>query len=172
MEDYLKLGGQVLPSLIGAYGSQKQADAQSDLADKYFGMGAPYRSKLESLYANPSAFLSSPEVQVPVQQGTDALARSLSTQGNPAGSGRALSEIQNYATNSLFGRLGDEKNRLANFGGLSSFNAASPNAAQNAITSQGQVYGDLGYGVGQVLSPQQTSLSNLLRQYNIQQGLA
>lgn len=33
-----------------------------------------------------------------VQQGTDAMARSLSIEGNPAGSGRALQQLQNYAT--------------------------------------------------------------------------
>jgi hypothetical protein len=172
MDDYLKLGGQVLPSLISAYGSQRQADAQSDLADRYFGMGAPYRSRLASLYDDPSAFLSSPEVQIPVQQGTDATARALSTGGNPAGSGRALQEIQNYSANQLFGRFGQEKDRLAGFGGLSGYNAAAPGAANAAINAQGQVYGDLGYGAGQVLNPQQTSLQALLKQYNLSQGLA
>lgn len=172
LPDYLKVAGQVLPSLISAYGSQRQADAQSDLADRYFGMGAPYRSRLASLYDDPSAFLSSPEVQIPVQQGTDATARALSTGGNPAGSGRALQEIQNYSANQLFGRLGQEKDRLAGFGGLSGYNAAAPGAANAAINAQGQVYGDLGYGVGQVLNPQQTSLQALLKQYNLSQGLA
>lgn len=36
-----------------------------------------------------------------VQQGTNAMARSLSTEGNPAGSGRAQQELQNYATIAL-----------------------------------------------------------------------
>ena len=36
-----------------------------------------------------------------VQQGTNMLARSLSTEGNPAGSGRAQQELQNYATVAL-----------------------------------------------------------------------
>jgi len=171
LEEWMKLGGQVLPSLISAYGSQKQANAQGDLADRYFGMGAPYRGRLEALYADPGAFLSSPEVQIPVQQGTDATARALSVQGNPAGSGRALQEIQNYSANQLFGKLGQEKDRLAGFGGLTAYNQAAPVAAQNAITAQGTVYGDLGYGVGQVLNPQQQSLQSILKQYNLSQGL-
>lgn len=36
-----------------------------------------------------------------VQEGTNSLSRSLSTQGNPAGSGRAQQELQNYATKTL-----------------------------------------------------------------------
>ena len=171
-DDYLRLAGQIGPSLLSAYGSNKQANAQERLAAEYRGMGAPYRSRLADLYANPSSFLTSPEVQIPVQQGTDATARALSVQGNPAGSGRALSEIQNYASNQLFGRLGQEKDRLAGFGGLSAYNAAAPGAANAAINAQGQVYGDLGYGVGQALNPQQQSLAALLKQYQVQQGLA
>src|SRR3990167_2842626 len=116
--DYLTVFGQVAPSLISAYGSNEQRKSQEQLAAEYKGMGAPYRSRPADLYADPNAFLTSPEVTVPVQQGTDALARSLSTRGNPAGSGTALSEIQNYASNTLFGKLGQEKDRLAGFGGL------------------------------------------------------
>jgi len=45
--------------------------------------------------------LSPEDEQNIVQQGTNAMARSLSTEGNPAGSGRAQQELQNYATRTL-----------------------------------------------------------------------
>ena len=116
-------------------------------------MGAPYRGRLADLYSNPSAFLNSPEVQVPVQQGTNALARALSVQGNPIGSGTALQELQNYSSNQLFGRLGQEKDRLAGFGGLSAYNQAAPGAANNAIDANYGVYGALGKGAANIFNP-------------------
>jgi hypothetical protein len=163
--DYLSVTGQVAPALISAYGSNEQRKSQEQLAAEYRAMGAPYRDRLAGLYADPSGFLTSPEVTIPVQQGTDSLARALSVKGNPAGSGTALQEIQNYSANQLFGRLGQEKDRLAGFGGLSYYNQAAPMASQQAINAQGTVYGDIGYGVGNVMNPQQQSLAQLLRQY-------
>jgi hypothetical protein len=163
-DDWMKAVGAVAPSLLGAVGASQQTDAMKDLAGQFAGYGAPYRSKLADLYANPSSFLSSPEVQVPVQQGTDALARSLSAKvGNPIGNPTALSEIQNYASNQLFGRLGQEKDRLAGFGGLSAYNQAAPGAAAGAAGSEGNIFNALGYGLGNLLSPQ-TSLESLLKQ--------
>ena len=139
--------------------------------------GAPYRDRLAGLYADPTSFLSSPEVMVPVQQATDALARALSVKGNPAGNPAAMSEIQNYASNQLFGRLGQEKDRLSGFGGLSAFNQAgatvpgigsslpgSATAGSNVGTSGGlsallggaqagaQQWGDLGRGLRNLMS--------------------
>lgn len=157
--------GNLLTGGLGAYASNQQANAYSDIAREQmtaeqaryndlvrreaerFGImtgredtaiakndalragaqaiGAPYRGRLESLYANPSSFLTSPEVQVPVQQGTDIMARALSArEGNPVASGGALQQLQSYASDQLFGKLGDEKKRLADFGGLGSYNAA------------------------------------------------
>lgn len=174
--NYWRMAGQVLPSIISAYGSNEQRKSQEQLAAEYRAMGAPYRDRLAALYANPNAFLTSPEVTVPVQQGTDSLARALSVNGNPAGSGRALQEIQNYSANQLFGKLGQEKDRLAGFGGLSFYNQAAPGASTAAINAQGQVYGDLGYGVGNVMNPQQynnnQSLAAILKAYNTSQGLS
>lgn len=170
-DDYLTLFGQVAPSLLGMYGADRQADALGAQAARYEAMGAPYRDRLGELYSDPTAFLNSPEVKVPVQMGTDALARALSTQGNPAGSGNALQQLQSYSTNQLFGRLGQEKDRLAGFGGLTAYNSAAPSAATNAIGAERGFYDALGYGAGQVLNPPR-SLEEILKQYNISQGLA
>jgi len=153
------------------YASDQQANAMGDLAARYEGYGAPYRDRLADLYSDPTAFLDSPEVKVPVQMGTDALARALSTQGNPAGSGTALQELQNYSANQFFGRLGQEKDRLAGFGGLTAYNAAAPQAASNAVNAERGVYDALGYGIGAVTNPPR-SLADILKSYNISQGLA
>jgi len=164
-QDYLSLTGQIAPSLLGIYASDKQTDALKGLSEQYQAIGAPYRSRLEELYANPNAFLTSPEVTVPVQQGTDIMARSLSTSGNPIGSGNALQQLQSYSADQLFGRLGQEKDRLAGFGGLASYNAAAPAAATNAIGSQANIYNAIGGGIADVFTPRRNrSLADILRE--------
>ena len=140
-------------------------------------VGAPYRGRLESLYADPTSFLSSPEVRVPVQQGTDIMARSLSArEGNPLGSGGALQQLQSYASDQLFGKLGQEKDRLGTLGGVANYNAAGASvpgivtslsgnpatqgfanvgdAAQNsAIQSEGNIWGQLGQATSNIFNP-------------------
>jgi hypothetical protein len=155
--DAMKAIGALGSSALGYMGSNKQTDALTAQADKYSAMGAPYRDKLAGLYADPSKFLTSAEVQVPVQQGTNALMRSLSTQGNPWGSGNALQQGQNYASDQLFGKLGQEKDRLAGFGGLSSYNQAAPQASTNAIASGSNAYNAIGSGIGNIFNPPQTA---------------
>lgn len=160
-----QLLGKLLPGLLGAYGAKEQSNDYEALAREYMAMGAPYRDKLASLYANPGAFLTSPEVQVPVDQATSSLARALSVGGNPIGSGNALQEIQNFSANQLFGRLGQEKDRLAGFGGLSSYNQAAPGASGAAINAQGGVYDALGATAANVFDPPKT-LAQTLAEFN------
>lgn len=163
----LKLLGQLGAAGLGAYASNKQAGALQGLASKYSEYGAPYRAMLAQSYADPSAYLANdPSIQAAVNQGTNALARSLSVRGNPAQSGTALTDIQNYATQNLYGQLGNERNRLANFGGLSGFNAAAPTLDAQAVGQQGNAYNALGYGLQQVTNPQ-TSLTDLVKALQI-----
>lgn len=159
----LNLLGKLGATGLGMYGANQQSNQLQGLADQYLNLGAPYRNMLASSYANPSAFLqNSPDIQASVDQGTNALARSLSQTGNPAQNGRALHELQNYATNSLYGQLGNERNRLANFGGLSSFNQAAPQLGAQSINAGNGVYNALGYGLSQVTQPQ-PSLTDLMK---------
>ena len=176
VDDWLKVAGTAAPGLIAAYASGQQGDAIKDIAgqqqaqfDKYFQMGQPYRDRLAGLYADPSKFLSSQEVQAPVQQGTDALARSLSAKvGNPIDNMTALGELQNYSANQLFGRLGQEKDRLAGFGGLSAYNQAG--ASGNTLQAQlmganadAGIWGGLGRAAGDVFNSAST-LGEILKQ--------
>jgi hypothetical protein len=159
--DFASILGAAAPGLIGAYASTQQTQAMKDLANQFASYGAPYRQRLSDLYANPSSFLSSQEVQKPVQMGSDILARSLSTNGNPIGSGNALQQLQSYSSDQLFGRLGQEKDRLGGFGGLTAYNAAAPAAATSAVGSNANAYNALGAAASNVFNPPQTLAQSL-----------
>ena len=146
---------------LGAYASNQQANSLNDLANKYDSYGAPYRAQLSSLMANPNSFINSNEVQVPVQQGTNALMRSLSTSGNPFGSGNALQQGQNYASNSFYDKLQGKENQLAAFGGLANFNSSAPGAATAAIGAQGNAANAIGAGLNDIFNPPKTLAENL-----------
>lgn len=154
--DLSRLLGAALPAGLGYLGASKQTDAYNDLANKYMGLGAPYRDLLSQYTTDPNKFINSPGVQSSVNQGTSALARALSVNGNPAGSGHALQELQNYATNSLWGQYGAERDRLAGYGGLTNYAAAAPGAASGAINAEASGYNALGYGLGSYLNPKPT----------------
>lgn len=161
-----QIAAGAIPAAFGAFGANQQANQYGALANQYMAMGAPYRSRLSDLYSDPEDWLNSPEVQIPVQQGTNILARSLSTKGNPTGSGNALQELQNYASKQLFDRLGSEKDRLAGFGGLSAYNSAAPSAANAQIGAQKGIYDAIGAGAADIFNPpRRYNLQDLLRGY-------
>lgn len=157
--------GNLLGAGLGFAGSYEQTQALKDLAEKQMAMGAPYRDKLLQLYTpqGVNAWMQGADVTAPVQQGTDALMRSLSVHGNPFGSGHALQEGQDYATQQLYGQLGNERNRLANFGGLSAFNSAAPGTSTAAINAGTGMYNAAGYGISQ-LFPQQNPYASMVNQ--------
>lgn len=161
-----KILGQLAATGLGIYGANRQAGQIGTLAQQYAGYGAPYRAMLEQSYADPASFLkNSPDIQASVNQGTDALARSLSTQGNPTGNGNSLQQLQNYATQGLYGQLGNQRNQLANFGGLSNFNAAAPGLAGQAITAGGGALNAIGSGISAITNPP-TTLEQALNAMN------
>jgi len=144
---------------LGAYASNQQSNALAEQAAKFAEFGAPYRQQLASLQSDPGSFLSSPRVTSAVDQGTSAMARALSARdGNPTGSGRALQELQNYSTNQLYGQLTNRENQLANFGGLSNFNAAAPSANLASVQQTGNMYNAIGAGINDIFNPQPTYL--------------
>jgi hypothetical protein len=161
-----KLLGALGGSSLGIAGSKNVANKYDAMNNQYMGFSQPYRDQLSQLYSNPDSFLNSQAVQAPVQQGTNALARSLSVNGNPAGSPAAMGEIQNYASNQLFGRLGEEKNRLAALSGIPQFNTAAPVAASNAAQNYGGQYTAAGSGLAD-LTNQSPSLSDYLKKLGL-----
>jgi hypothetical protein len=168
--DLLSVLGNAAPGLLGAYASSRQTDAMKTMSDQFAGYGAPYRQRLADLYADPSKFLSSPDVQKPVQMGSDIMARSLSVQGNPTGSGNALQQLQSYSADQLFGRLGQEKDRLGGFGGLTAYNSAAPSAASNAIGANANVANSLGAAANNVFNPPKT-LAQQLQEFKTLSGV-
>ena len=115
-----------------AFDSATNANIAADTAARgeAKAIGAPYRQRLNDLYNDPSSFLRSDQVQVPLQQGTNMLARSLGVNGNPMGSGNSLQALQDYTTEGMWSKLGAERDRLAGFGGLSAYNSLG---AQNPL---------------------------------------
>ena len=155
-------------------------------------MGAPYRKQLSDLVSDPSSFLQSPGVRASVDQGTNSLARALSAKvGNPIENMTALGDIQGYSTNALYGKLGEEMQRLGTLGGLGSFGTAGAtipgigtnlnqnvqNAGSQAQTGSIQadrdLLGNISYGLSSILNPQpqtnsiETQLARLLGGSNI-----
>lgn len=133
------LGG-LLGSTVGLIGAGSQQNAYQGYADWARNQGQPYRDALQGSYANPMGYLSSPEVTGAVQQGTDALSRSLSMGGNPVGSGGALQQLQNYSTNQQLDRLAQYRQQLGGFGGMNAINQSIPGAAGAAIGAQGNTW--------------------------------
>jgi hypothetical protein len=89
------------------------------------GVGA-LMMMLNAMRQRKDAKAGEADEQAAVQQGTNAMARSLSTQGNPAGSGRAQQELTNYASTALArfraarrDKLSQANNNLYGAGGAS-----------------------------------------------------
>lgn len=162
-----KILGSLGSAGLGATGSKNLSNKYDAMSKRYEGFGQDYRDRLAATYKDPNAWLNSAEVQAPVQQGTNALARSLSIKGNPAGSPAAMGEIENFASNQLFGKLGQERDRLANFGGLNTFSAAAPGAASKAADAGAGVYNAAGSGLADLTNPQ-PSLMDFLKQLKAQ----
>lgn len=157
----LDLIGKGLGLGLGVYGSNKQADATKSLADQYMSMGAPYRTSLAQLEANPEGFYKSPLVQGALQQGSDALARSLSAKvGNPILNPTALQEMQNFTTRGLLDAYNNRFSQLAGAGQLG-VSQAAPLGVQ-ANQAQGTTYNALGAGIQSVFGNQRDYTGELL----------
>ena len=153
--DWMKAIGSLVPSLLGAYASNQQTNALTDLAKKYQDFGAPYRQQLADITANPDNFYNS----LGAQKATDSVLHKLSIGGNPSGSPYK----QQLAVDSLWNEYGKERDRLAGFGGLTNYNAAAPSLDAQAVNSQGNMYNALGAGLNDIFNPK-TSLADLLKQ--------
>jgi hypothetical protein len=153
--------GKLLATGLGGVGASQKADASSNLYRDFMDLGKPYRDSLASLEANPAAYYQSPEIQGAQQQGSDAMARSLSaTVGDPIFNKTALQEMQNYNQAGLLNQLNQRRSFLANAGGLGVGQAAG--LGSQAAQSQGGVYNALGAGLGTVFGNQKDYASELL----------
>jgi hypothetical protein len=100
----------------------------------------PFYTELQKLQNDPTSFLTSERVQAPIQQGTDALARSLSAKvGNPIDNPSALQEIQNYTSNAFYNKLGERENQLAGWVNLPAYGSAGATIPGTGSTLPGSV---------------------------------
>lgn len=150
--------GAIGSSLLGVLGSRDQASAYRDTANQFLNMGAPYRDRLASLYANPESYTTGPEMQGVMK----AFNQSLSAQyGNPYMSPTATAQSVSYG----LGALGKEKDRLAGYGGLG-FNPSGVAGLSAQGASNSGTYNALGAGLAQLTQPQNTlnsTMEDLLR---------
>lgn len=160
-QDWLSLAGQLGSVGLGVYGANRQADATSDLYDRFFSLGAPYRQSLAALEANPQGFYSSPMVQGALQQGSDALSRSLSAKvGNPILNPTALQEMQNYTSRGLLDAYNQRFSQLAGAGQLGVSQSAG--LGSQAASAQGGVPNALGAGLSSVFGKEQNYAQQLI----------
>lgn len=157
--DWASIIGKLGATALGVAGASQQTRSLQQLANRFDSYGAPYRARLAETYANPTGWLQSPEVQGPVQQGVNDMARALSMQA-PGGS--VMHELTDYASNQLFGKLGQERDRLAGFGGLTGYSAAAPAAMTAATQSQAGPFNALGAGLNTITNPQRTLAQDLM----------
>jgi len=164
----LGLTGDALSGLLGLYGANQQSKSAENLYNQQLALGAPYRAELANLNSNPSSFYSSPMFQGALQQGSDAMARSLSAKvGNPILNPTALQSMQDYTTRGSLDAFNQRFNQLSSAGQLGL--GAVPSLGTNAISAQGGVANALGAGIGSLTdnTPDYTAqLMNLLRNRN------
>ena len=149
MDDWLQVLSKGGSAVLGLAGASQQAGAQKDLANEWLNLGAPYRASLAELNANPQSFYSSPMFQGALQQGSDALSRSLSAKvGNPILNPTALQEMQNYTTKGSLDQYNNRFAQLANAGQLGLGPAAT--FSGQAANSTGNIYNAAGAGLQSV----------------------
>jgi hypothetical protein len=164
--DLAKILGNVGAAGLGAYASNQQAGALTDLANKYMGFGAPSRDRYEASFA-PGFDLSAsdPAYKGALDSTMDATLRRLSTQGNPFGNPGGLIEANKAVVNSTALPALQEYRRLnAGTGGLANMNAAAPATANAAIGASGNVYNAIGSGIADITNPK-TSFADLIKKY-------
>jgi hypothetical protein len=153
--------GKVLPSALGYYGADKQADSYRDMMNQYYGMGAPYRNLLQQSYQPGFDLNNEPGFKNAMDTGLNTWLRAASagrasgvSRGNPLDVNNAGASIegQKYITGSLaLPYLTNYRSGLMGAGQL----GLGPSAqfGNNSIQAQGGKYDAIGYGLGEIFNP-------------------
>lgn len=164
-DDLAKLAGILGSTGLGVLGANKQADAFKEASDKYFGLGAPYRDRLNASYGTGFDLTKEdPQFKNALNTSADTVLRRLSAnEGNPFDNPGGTAEAMRYVTGSTYlPQLNTYRSQLGSFGGLG-VNTAGTMDATKASTSGG-LYDALGYGLGQLTgSGTNTTLDQLLK---------
>lgn len=163
--DWTSVLGTAAATGVGIYGANEQANKLKEIADRLYATGAPSRGRYEASFDPGFTMANDPGYQGALDTTTDTLLRRASVGGNPVGNPGVLAEIAKYVTgNVALPALQNYRTQNANTGGYSSFNTAAPTTATNAVNAGANVYGDVGYGIGQATNPRpQFSLSDIYR---------
>lgn len=151
--DWTQVLGGAGSALLGVAGSNAQADAYSDVANKYLALGAPYRDKLTASYAPGFSMADQPDFQNALDVGAQAAARATSARvGNPVDNPGAYAEMQKYITGSLaLPQLNTYRSQLGSFGGLGVNTAGT--ASMGGASQAGGMYDAIGSGLASLTKP-------------------
>jgi hypothetical protein len=150
--DWLSILGTAGATGLGMFGAGQQASALRDIANQARGDRAPFLAKSTEYLNNPNAYLEGPG-----KASMDAVLRSLSVKGNPAGMPSSMGLAGEYGLKSWL----DATTGLGNLG-LAGEDSRS-NTLAKAAGADSNVLNALGYGIGTVTNPPVT-LESLLRQ--------
>lgn len=154
---------------LGAYASNQQAGALSDLANKYSEYGAPSRARFEASMTPGFDPNSIPGYAGALDSTSKSVLAKLSaTGGNPFGSPGALIDANKAIVSGTALPAINEYQRLnLSAGGLGNLNAAIPALQSQAIGQDANFYNALGYGLNAATAPKQMSVEDLIKSFGI-----
>ena len=157
--------GRAAPAALGAYASNEQADAYSDLAERYMGLGAPSRARFEGSFAPGFTMANEPGYKDALDQTTKSFLHKASIAGNPADSPNAwMQTLSDVNSQFAFPALNEYRRLNAGTGGLATLTAAAPGAATSAIGAEKGIYDSIGAGAADIFNPPK-SLAELMREF-------
>lgn len=160
--DLGKILGAIGPGIGGYLASNSQADAYRDIANRQLNEGQWARDLLKQSYADPNAYLQG-EGKAFLDDAAKRQGYALSTGGNPAASGNALTQMMSDAYARNAGALGGYRGGLTSAGYGVPY-AAGSNAQLQAVGQQGNAFnalGSIGSGVNNIFNPQPTAAQTL-----------
>ena len=176
-------GGSGFAGLLSSYMTQEQAKAMQGATTQATAMADPFaqsrqmaNTQLQSLMQNPGQMQNDPSYQFSLQQGQQALDRSLAAKHQTA-SGNALTEITQYGQGLASQQYNNRLNQLSNMASQ----GASPTGAASALMAGTQLsqglssaagtgamssLGGLASGAGTALGGIGGSISNAIQGYS------
>ncbi len=150
IDDWLKVGGAVLPGVISAFGSTQQSDKLMEIADRARADRAPYLAKSMEWLNNPASFYDTAG-----KQSLEATLRALSVGGNPVGDPAKLALASNVgAKNWMSGVTG--------FGNLGLAGEDTRAALSTNAVNTGNIWPNLGDAAKSVFSDGDDDITKLL----------
>jgi hypothetical protein len=164
LEDYIQVGGQALPGLVGAYGANQQSKSLEALSREYMALGAPSRARFEASFQPGFSMANEPGYKDALDQTTKSFLHKASVGGNPAESPNAWEQtLKDVSANFAFPALQDYRRVNAGAGGLAALTSAAPAAATGAIQADANVLNAFGGAAADVFNPpKRLRLSDLM----------